>query len=330
MSSADTSRPFTVDFELVCKEFNAALDFYTTKLGFRLDVIFPADNPRTAVLSGFGIGIQLKRAGDSAPTAGQHVPAVTVQHADTDSWGAGRAGMEYRDLIPGRLGGRYIASHIRIQDGGPVPDYVHHHRVRFQMIFCYKGWVRAVYEDQGQPLVMQAGDCVLQPPHIRHRVLECSDGMEVIEISGPAEHETFVEHSIALPTKSLHSDRIFDGQQFVFHQVADANWLAASIDGFEARDTGIGAATKGVASAMVLRLSDAGRTAATSHNAEFFFHFVLQGSTTLRCSDDMQWQLLTGDSFVIPPDTRFEFAENSSDLELLQVVLPGDVTMSDR
>jgi hypothetical protein len=48
--------------------------------------------------------------------------------------------MQYRDLLPSRLGGRYIASHIRIPDGGPVPDYVHYHRVRFQMIFCKAGW----------------------------------------------------------------------------------------------------------------------------------------------------------------------------------------------
>ena len=30
--------------------------------------------------------------------------------------------MHYRDLIPSRLGGSIIASHIRIPDGGPVPD----------------------------------------------------------------------------------------------------------------------------------------------------------------------------------------------------------------
>ena len=34
--------------------------------------------------------------------------------------GEGRAGMLYRDLIPGRLGGRFIASHISIPEGGPV------------------------------------------------------------------------------------------------------------------------------------------------------------------------------------------------------------------
>jgi mannose-6-phosphate isomerase-like protein (cupin superfamily) len=192
------------------------------------------------------------------------------------------------------------------------------------MIYSYKGWVSVLYEDQGQPIVMQAGDCVLQPPHIRHRVLECSDGMEVVEIAGPAEHETLVEHEISLPTESLQTEREFHVQRFVFHQSADASWRPAAIDGFAARDIGIGDATNGVASVMVLRSAGDGQSQVISHDAEFFFHFVLQGSSTLRCADDRQWQLSAGDSFVIPRDTRFEFAEISSDLELLQVALPGD------
>src|SRR5471032_285976 len=74
-------------------------------------------------------------------------------------WGVGRAGMEYRDLIPGRLGGRFVASQIRIREGGPVPDYVHFHKIRFQMIYCLTGWARLVYEDQGEPFLLEAGDC---------------------------------------------------------------------------------------------------------------------------------------------------------------------------
>ena len=328
MPSTDTNQSLPADFVLQCDELTAALDYYTRQLGFRLEVIFPADNPRTAVLTGFGKCLHLQRTGNIAPATAAYVPSVAVHHASDDSWGAGRAGMQYRDLIPDRLGGKYIASHIRIKDGGPVPDYVHHHHVKFQMIYCYKGWVRVVYEDQGQPIVMQAGDCVLQPPHIRHRVLECSDGMEVVEIAGPAEHETLVEHEIALPTASVQPDRNFDGQQFVFHQVADARWLPASIDGFEARDIGIGAATNGVASVMVLRTTGAAQSGFICHDAEFFFNFVLQGTAALCCGDDMRWQVSAGDSFVIPRDTRFEFVDNSSDLELLQVALPGDFTLN--
>ena len=46
--------------------------------------------------------------------------------------------MQYRDLIPGRLGGPYIASQLRIPNGGPVPDYVHHHHIIFQLIIATK------------------------------------------------------------------------------------------------------------------------------------------------------------------------------------------------
>ncbi len=328
MTATDAIQTRAADFVLVCDEFDAALDYFTTETGFRLDVIFPADDPRTAVLTGFGKCLHLQREGDMAPVEEASVPSIIVTQAGKDSWGAGRAGMQYRDLIPDRLGGQFIASHIRIQEGGPVPDYVHHHHVRFQMIYCYKGWVRVVYEDQGAPIVMQAGDCVLQPPHIRHRVLECSAGMEVVEIAGPAEHETFVEHEIQLPTRALQRDRNFDGQEFVFHQATGAAWLPAPIDGFEARDTGIKVATNGVASATVLRAMSAEGPGVINHDAEFFFNFVSQGSTTLRCSDDERWQLSLGDAFVIPAGVRFTLENNSTDLELLQVGLPGGFSIS--
>ena len=119
--------------------------------------------------------------------------------------------MRYRDLIPDRWGGSFVASHITIPEGGPVPDYVHFHKVRFQMIFVKSGWVRLVYEDQGDPFVMVAGDCVLQPPEIRHRVLESSPGLEVIEIGCPALHETIADWSLALPNGRGEAARAWDG-----------------------------------------------------------------------------------------------------------------------
>src|SRR6185295_6532342 len=105
-----------------------------------------------------------------------------------------------------------------------VPDYVHYHRVRFQMIYCAKGWVKVVYEDQGPPFVLEEGDCVLQPPGIRHRVLESSPGLEVVERGSPAEHETLVDHELALPTGSVLAEREFGGQSFVRHVAARAAW----------------------------------------------------------------------------------------------------------
>jgi len=269
-----------------------------------MDVIYPADAPRVAEISAYGIRVRLEN--DSGP--------------GNNNWGRGRAGMQYRDLIPGRLGGRYIASHIRIQEGGPVPDYVHHHHVEFQMIYCLKGWVKVVYEDQGRPFVLEAGDCVLQPPHIRHRVLECSDSMEVIEVSSPAEHETLVEHDMDLPTSEIDRDRDFAGQRFVRHEQRKADWLPGPYAGFEARDTGIGAATGGLATVQVIRPSAAARATLLSNDGDLFFVFVLEGSVAMQPHDEDAQSLETGDAFVIPKGGQVTLTKLSKELELLQVV----------
>ena len=161
--------------------------------------------------------------------------------------------MHYRDLIPSRLGGAIIASHIRIPDAGPVPDKVHYHAIGFQLIYCYAGWVRLVYEDQGPPFILSAGDCVIQPPQIRHRVLESSENLQVVEIGVPAEHITTIDWDMELPTPTHRADREWEGQRFVHSLAKDAVWKPWRIPGFEARDTGIADGTKGVATVRVAR-----------------------------------------------------------------------------
>jgi quercetin dioxygenase-like cupin family protein len=193
---------------------------------------------------------------------------VLTRLDSTDPWHVGRAGMLYRDLIPGRLGGRFIASHIRIPDGGDVPDYVHFHRIRFQMIYCRSGTARLVYEDQGEPFEFRAGDCVLQPPQIRHRVLETSAGFEVVELGCPAVHETWADHRMQLPTGRTLPERLYGSQQFVHHVAAAASWSpwapASQPTGFDVRDTGIARATHDLAGARVMRCARAPRNHAVA------------------------------------------------------------------
>jgi len=255
---------------------------------------------------------------------------VLTRRGAVCDWHAGRADMLYRDLIPSRLGGRFTASHILIPTGGPVPDYVHYHRVRFQMIFCKKGWVRVSYEDQGEPITLRAGDCVLQPPQIRHRVLESSAGLEVIEITCPAAHETWSDPGTTLPTGRKAPAREFSGQRFVWHVAAEAAWKASRFHGFEQRDTGIGAATNGLAGARVLR-SFAGAVAdrrggasANAHGGEFVFYFVLSGTTALESTALGAHDLSQGDSCVLPARTDFAIRPTAG-LELLEVTLPAEL-----
>lgn len=333
------------------------LSYFTDELGFRIDSIFPADAPRVAVISGHGVRLRLdaKFVGDpgvirlnrrgftphevqtSAPNgtvvefvADKEVlvlpalaPSLVVQCANDDSsFAAGRAGMEYRDLIPDRYGGRFIASHIRIRKGGPVADYVHHHHILFQMIFCVRGWVNVVYEEQGPPILLEAGDCFLQPPHIRHRVLESSDNMEVVEIACPAEHETCVDHEMKLTAKTVNTNRDFSGQRFVFHDASEAAWLPWVVDGFEYQDTGIEAATSGVASAIVVRSVGDGEDVSLDHDAEIRFIFVLAGLATL-VGDGERHKLFKNSSCAIPAGIACKLTRVSTDFRMLEVFVPS-------
>ena len=250
----------TAEIVLPCKALDENLRFFTKHLQFRLNSIFPADNPRKAVISGYGLRIRLEQSKtenndkvrirlNGPPPKNddtliipdsveiefvENEPELVVPEiksslvvnklSDDANWIVGRAGMRYRDLIPDRLGGYVIASHIHIPDAGTVPDYVHFHKVQSQIIYCYRGWVKVVYEDQGEPFVMNAGDCVLQPPEIRHRVLECSENLEVIELSSPAEHITYADHELTLPNGKLDPERKFHGQRFVRHIAKEAVW----------------------------------------------------------------------------------------------------------
>jgi quercetin dioxygenase-like cupin family protein len=339
-------------------DLRADIAFFNKELGLRMETIYPADDPCVAVFSGHGVRVRLDQ--DQAGSAGllriltddadafsaealmapggtqvQIAPLTPVleqpqtEHAfvvrrlaDQAPWVIGRAGMQYRDLIPNRLGGSIIASHIRIPDGGPVPDVVHYHTVGFQLIFCYRGWVDLVYEDQGEPFRLHAGNCVIQPPEIRHRVLFASDNIEVIEIGVPAEHVTTIDHDMTLPNVSVNPARQFQGQRFVHHKAEDAHWGAFRIPGFSARDTTIAENTQNVAGVQVIK---AGKGVGdwTAHNADIHFTFVMEGRMTLEGEEQPPHKLEPGDAFVIPPGMKTRYSDVSADIELLEVSLPG-------
>lgn len=342
---------------LPCAEFNRTLEFFTERLGFRVEMIFPADAPSTAVISGYGTTLRLEESkeiqqlqitlrlfGDfsslppetpreiSSPNGVRvlltavdspiEIPEGTQEFVltkldDENSWSEGRAGMQYRDLIPGRLGGRFVASHIRIPEGGEIPDYVHYHKVRFQMIYCISGWAKLVYENQGAPFVMNAGDCVLQPPEIRHRVLESSRKFEVLEIGCPAIHETFADHELNLPDESVALDKIYGGQRFLHHIAARAVWNESEYAGLESRDTGISEAADGLADVRIFRAITDARFS-VKHSGEFQFYFILKGNLQLNGENIMQ--LKTGDSFVLPSGDEYLIGADSG-LEMIRVSL---------
>lgn len=65
----------------------------------------------------------------------------------------------------------------------------HIHDVDFQLIYVLKGWMKSEFEGQGE-ITMREGSCWIQPPRIKHTVLDYSDDCEVLEIILPADFET--------------------------------------------------------------------------------------------------------------------------------------------
>lgn len=300
--------------EIVCEDLNLAIEELKGQ-GFRLDLIYPADDPKAATMSRGGEAVRLAQPG--APDLPRRLPAFepefVLTHAGARS-GQGRAGMLYRDLIPSRLGGRYIASHITIPDGGPVADWVHYHRVAFQMIYVRRGWVKVVYQDQGAAFVMREGDLVIQPPQIRHEVLESSPGLEVVEVTAPAVHATYADHELELPNGS-NPGRVYGAQYFLHHVAAETPWTSA--DEGEAQETQVQGASSGLAEVRTLRPRGGNTLSFGGRHGELIFGFVVDGSAMLDYRG--LHEVGPADAFVIPPGQPWQLTHPSPDFRLLHV-----------
>jgi quercetin dioxygenase-like cupin family protein len=268
------------------------------------------------------------------------VPQLSVSFANDGDWGVGRAGMLYRDLLPDRAGGAAIVSHIRIPHGGPVPDYVHYHRIRFQLIYVLRGWVDVVYEGQGPPFRLSPGDFVTQPPTLRHRVLACSDNLEVLEIGAPAEHATLADHDHPLPDTEDRSTDYFGGQLFVRHVAESAagdgavGAVVGDVEGGLAwQKTCVKKATRGLANVRV------GRSVGTSASTSAVLvmgaadtvrlGFVLHGTASLELMTQgahteqppQRFELSQDAFFCLPPEEPCQLEDISPDFAILEMQL---------
>jgi uncharacterized RmlC-like cupin family protein len=97
----------------------------------------------------------------------------------------------YRDLgIAAATGGLCQAHVIRLLS--PCTDEVrkrHVHEPELQLIYVLQGWVKNEFEGEGVQM-MSAGSCWLQPPGIKHTVLDYSADAELLEIIVPADFRT--------------------------------------------------------------------------------------------------------------------------------------------
>lgn len=132
------------------------------------------------------------KARASETEAAPHQDFVVSHHRDEDFKADGlRDYAAYRDLGIAKATDGMVRAHV-IRFTEPCSDKVrkrHFHDVQFQMVYVLKGWMKNEFEGQGVH-VMKAGSSWIQPPGIKHTVLDYSDDCEVLEIILPADFDT--------------------------------------------------------------------------------------------------------------------------------------------
>jgi hypothetical protein len=131
--------------------------------------------------------------GRSKAKAGPRRQTFVANHLSPDAFEGGlRSYAKYRDLdIVSATKGLARAHVIKMVPpcDPTVVSKRHYHDVEFQMIYVLKGWIKGEYEGAGV-VTMREGSCWLQPPRIKHSVLDYSDDCELLEIIMPADFET--------------------------------------------------------------------------------------------------------------------------------------------
>ena len=153
--------------------------------------------------------------------------------------------------------------------------------------------------------MLAAGECVVQPPGIRHRVLECGPGLEVREVTCPAVHATHVDHTVDLPTRARLPDRVFGGQRFAHARIGDPA-IAEASDGLVA----------------VRRLTPR-PGAAMFHDAELVLWYVLAGRLAVRAEGHDDVLLDAGDAVAIPRQLAHAVEPLAPDLDVVEVTVPA-------
>ena len=119
---------------------------------------------------------------------------VAISHYRDEDFKADglRTYAKYRDLGIAEASQGLARAHVIRLIGPCNPAEVsklHFHDVDFQMVYVLKGWIKTEFDREGA-MVMQAGSCWIQPPRIKHKVLDYSDDCEVLEIVLPADFKT--------------------------------------------------------------------------------------------------------------------------------------------
>ena len=112
---------------LPCSVLDDTLSFFIEKIGFRLESIFPADEPREAVITGFGLRLRLKKNGTGVPGVIHLYREYSETISDDQTVLVAPHGTQIK-MIPsaGAMGGKkkqeWIKKTRQLQEGGLVTE----------------------------------------------------------------------------------------------------------------------------------------------------------------------------------------------------------------
>lgn len=114
---------------------------------------------------------------------------------------------------------------------------------------------------------------------------------------------------------------------FVVSHAAEATFTRGLRSFFEYRDLGIKEATEGRVVAHVIRAAAGTEFSGQPHihRATFQFVFVLKGWIEFEYEGQGRVRLEAGSCVHQPPEIRHREIGHSEDIEMLEIVLPGDV-----
>ena len=138
--------------------------------------------------------LKAKRGAPVAVKRARPKQRIAISHHREEDFKADglRTYAKYRDLGIAEASRGLARAHVIRLIGPCDPAEVsklHFHDLEFQMVYVLKGWVKTYMEGQGET-VMQQGSAWIQPPRIKHLIMDYSDDVELLEVVLPAEFKT--------------------------------------------------------------------------------------------------------------------------------------------
>ena len=108
---------------------------------------------------------------------------------------------KYRELgVTEATHGRMRAQVTIAEKGLSRPTGWHYHTCDMQLVYMLSGWVDLEFED-GRKVRLQAGDSAMIPGGLKHQEIATSEGVELLEVSLPAEMGTVACDSPAMAAR---------------------------------------------------------------------------------------------------------------------------------